>query len=63
MYGKSEIFKTLALSKIIYLALVTNATTVIIELLSKVQKEFLWGKNNDYENGGVKSADMFLKNS
>ena len=41
MYGKSEIFKTLALSKIIYLALVTNATTAIIELLSKVQKEFL----------------------
>ena len=42
-----------------------------IELLSKIQKEFLWGKNkskvkydtlsNDYGNGGLKSIDIFSK--
>ena len=34
----------LALSKLIYLALVTKVPTATIELLSKIQKEFLWGK-------------------
>ena len=38
------IFKTLALSKIFHLALVTNVPTATIELLSKIQKEFLWQK-------------------
>ena len=49
----------------------TNATTATIKLLSKIQKEFLWGKNkskiqhdtlcNDYENEGLKSLDIFSK--
>ena len=68
---KKTVFKTLALSKIIHLALVTNVPTATIESLSKIQKEFLWGKNkskikhdtlsNDYENGGLKSVDIFSK--
>ena len=68
---KITIFKTLALSKIIHLALVTNVPTATIDLLSKIQKEFLCGKNksnvkhdtlfNDYENGGLKSVDIFSK--
>ena len=68
---KITIFKTLALSKIIHLALVTNVPTATIELLSKIQKGFLWGKNkstikhdiqcNDYENGRLKSVDIFSK--
>ena len=37
--------KTLTFAKIIHLTLVTNETTATIELLSKLQKEFLWGKN------------------
>ena len=41
---KITIFKTLALSKIIDLASVTNVPTTTIELLSKIQKEILWGK-------------------
>ena len=41
---KIAIFKTLALSKIIHLALVTNLLTATFELFSKIQKEFLWGK-------------------
>ena len=40
LLGKITIFKTLALSNIIHLALVTNVPTATIELLSKVQKEF-----------------------
>ena len=43
LHGKITIFKTLALSKIIHLALVTKVST-IIGLLSKIQKELLWGK-------------------
>ena len=42
LLGKITIFKTLALSKIILLALVTNVPTAATELLSKIQKEFLW---------------------
>ena len=71
LLGKITIFKTLALSKIIHLALMTNVSTATLVLLSKVQKEFLWGKNmskikhdtlcNDYENGGLKSTDIFSK--
>ena len=40
------IFKTLALSKIFHLALVTNVPTATIELLGKIQKEFLWQKTS-----------------
>ena len=71
LLGKITIFKTLALSKIIHLALVTNVLTVTIELLHKIQKEFLWGKNkskikhdtlcNDYENGKLKRVNIFSK--
>ena len=45
LLGKITIFKTLALSKIIRLVLMNNVPTAIIELLSKIQKEFLWGKD------------------
>ena len=44
LLGKITIFKTLALSKIIHLALVTNVPTATIELLSKIQREFLGKK-------------------
>ena len=56
LLGKITIFKRLALSKIIHLALVTNLPTETIELLSKIYKEFLC---NGYENGGLKSVDIF----
>ena len=38
--GKITIFKTLAISKIIHLSLVTNVPTEIINKLNKIQKEF-----------------------
>ena len=41
--GKITIYKTLALSKIIHLALVTKVPTATIELLSKSTKRVLMG--------------------
>ena len=59
--GKVTIFKSLAISKIVHLALVANIPVSTIDLLIKIQKEFLWGKKkpkikhetlcNDCENG------------
>ena len=45
LLGEITIFKTLAVSKIIHIALVANVPTATIELLSNIQKEFLRGKN------------------
>ena len=46
VYGKIKIFKSLAISKVIQLALVDNVPHVIIDRLSKIQKEFLFGIEN-----------------
>ena len=69
--GKITIFKMLALSKIIHLALVTTVHTATIELLSNIQTELLWGKNkskikhdtlrNFDEKGGLKMVDAYSK--
>ena len=69
--GKTTIFKTLAISKIIHLSLVTNVPTQIINELNKTQKEFIWnGSNpkikhstlcNKYENGGLKNVNILSK--
>ena len=69
--GKITIFKTLAISKIIHLSLVTNVPTQIINELNKIQKEFSWnGSNpkikhstlcNKHENGGLKNVDILSK--
>ena len=40
--GRIMIFKTLAISKIVYLALITNVPKVIVEELQKIQKTILW---------------------
>ena len=62
--GKITIFKTLAISKVIHLALVTNVPQVIIDQLNKNQKDFIWNRKypkighstlcNTHENGGFK---------
>ena len=39
--GKFIIFKTIAFSKVIHLALVTNVPHVIIDQLNKIQKDFI----------------------
>ena len=42
--GKITIFKSLALSKIVYLALLTIVPKSIIEKLNEIQKKFLWSQ-------------------
>ena len=69
--GRIMIFKTLAISKIVYLALITNIPKVIVEELQKVQKKFLWQNSrskikhktlsNTFETGGLKNVDINLK--
>ena len=69
--GRILVFKSLAISKLIHLVLVTEIPTSIINLLTKKQMEFTWkGKNpkiknsalcNDYEYGALKNADIFSK--
>ena len=44
--GKITIFKTLAISKIIHLSLVTNVSMQIIKELNKIQKESTWNGSN-----------------
>ena len=46
LLGKISIFKTLAFSKIIHLTLVTSVPSSTIDILNKIQKDFLWDKEN-----------------
>ena len=65
------IFKTLAISKILYPALITNVPKVIVEELQKIQKTILWQNSrpkikhktlpNTFEIGGLKNVDIDLK--
>ena len=69
--GKITIFRSLALSKIIYLALLTIVPKSIIEELNEIQKKLLWSNKkckikhgtlcNDHKNGGLKNVDINLK--
>ena len=69
--SKITIFKSLALSKIVHLALLTNVPKSIIEELDEIQKKFLWSNKkckikhvtlcNDYKYGGSKNVDINLK--
>ena len=62
--GKKIFFKTLAISKIIYISLVTNVPTKIIKKVQNTKKKSIWNGNNPqiknttlcnkYENGGLK---------
>ena len=71
LQGKITIFKTLAISKIVHLALVLPVPSSVIKELNKIQQNFIWsGKNskikhgtlcNDYENGGLKNVDIESK--
>ena len=68
---KITISKSLALSKIVYLALLTIVPKSIIEELNEIQKKFLCSNKkckikhgtlcNDYKNGGLRNVDINLK--
>ena len=65
------IFKTLAISNIVNLALITNVPKVIFEELQKIQKIILWQNSrpktehktlpNTFETDGLKNVDINLK--
>ena len=69
--GKITIFKLLAISKIVYLALLTVVPKNVIFELKEIQNNFLWSNKkskikhsmlcNDYKNGGLKTVDIELK--
>ena len=69
--GKVIVFKSLTISKIVFLSLLTNFPNNIVEELIKIQKNFLWNftapkiKHSttcmDYQNGGLKNVDVFFK--
>ena len=49
--GRIVVFKSLAISKLMHLALVTEIPTTTINLLTKIQMEFIWkGKNPKIKN-------------
>ena len=43
--GKILIFITLAISKIVYLVLLTNTLNIIINELERIQKKFIWNNS------------------
>ena len=69
--GKIIIFKTLAISKIVYLGLIITMPNAIIVELEKIQKTFLWHNSqvkikhqtlcNSFETGGLKNVDINVK--
>ena len=69
--GKITIFKTLALSKIIHMALVKVIPTSTIDLLNKIQKQFIWNNLkpkikqstlcNNYQDGALKNVNINVK--
>ena len=68
---KINVFKSLAISKVNYLPLVILISTLIINLLNTIQKNFLWKSKypkikqeilrKNYESGGLKSVNLFSK--
>ena len=68
--GKIIVFKTLAISKIVFLSLISKVPAEIINELERIQKTFLWSskpkiKNetlcSDFKDGGLKNANMHEK--
>ena len=69
--GKVTVFKALAISKIVHLALITNIPTSTMKELNKIQNEFIWkNKNpkikhttlcNNYDNSGLKNINISSK--
>ena len=71
--GKIIIFKTLALSKFVFLAQVLAIPSEITTTTGRRQREFLWNSSNvkikhdpicnDFQNGGLKNVDISSKSS
>ena len=71
LLGKIQIFKTLGISKIQYLASMSHVPDRIIEELKTIQNRFLWNSSTpkikhstligDYAEGGLKNVDINTK--
>ena len=71
--GKSIIFKTLVLSKFVFLAQVLLIPNEITSITQRIQRKFLWNSNNvkikheticnDFQNGSLKNVDTSSKMS
>lgn len=69
--GKIIIFKTLAISKIVFLAMILPIPKQITDEVLKIQKNFSWNNSkakikhdtlcNSFENGGLKNVDINFK--
>ena len=69
--GKIVIFKTLAISKIVFQSLITPVPRHVVNELEKIQKTFLWKNSspkikyetlcNDYKGEGLKNIDILNK--
>ena len=62
--GKIMVFKTLAISKIVFLSLISKVPAEIISELDRIQKTFLWPPKpkikketlcSDFKHGGLKT--------
>ena len=68
LHGKIIIFKSLAFSKVIYIACMSTASSDIINLLETIHRDFIWDKKrpnvkhltliSDYCHGGLKDVDI-----
>ena len=68
--GKIIVFKTLAISKIVFLSLISKVPTEIISELERIQKTFLWPSKpkiksetlcSDFKYGGLKNVNIQKK--
>ena len=69
--GKIITFKTLALSKIAYLTLITSFSKQLFQEIQRIQKAFIWNNLtpkikhetwcNSFEKGGLKNIDIIRK--
>ena len=69
--GKVTIFKTMAISKIVFASFLSTVPNAVITKMDEIQKYFLWnGKSpkvsqnvliSDYEDGGLRSVDIRAK--
>ena len=68
--GKIMVFKTLTISKIVFLSLISKVPTVIISELERIQKTFLWPPKpkikketlcSDFKHGGLKNVNIQKK--
>ena len=69
--GKITIFKSLAVSKIIYISYLSNVPSAVLDYLEGVHKKFIWNNKkakikhstliSDYCDGGLKDLDIRAK--